>query len=580
MANTPKYDAKVKEILNAMQPGERICELTGDEWMMDEEEISWYKKFNVPPSKRSPQTRWWVETGWFTSYQWWWNKNAETGEPILTFIHPATGLRVLPDKIWFDRDYIDKGRTLVIDQPFFEQLRALQLEVPVRAEHNEEEPQNSIARFSLGDVNSYFNMFCTAKNSLFSMWVLEEEDSAEVFNSVTVTNSFNISDSQKIFNCKFIRGSRECMDSAFLFDCRGCQYCFGATNKRNRKFIFFNEQLSEAEYRTRVDQIDFSKRSVINEYYQKYVELIKQEGVWPENFNEQAVNCTGEYLTKVNDNKFGYGSVNNVHDTYWVNYGTNNTFDSAFCSGMFSSNNCFYSTNTTRSSKIRYSYHCTSCQDLEYCIDCCNCESCFGCVGLNHKKFCILNQQYSEEEYWQLVDELKCKMFDAGEYGEFFPSNMATSYFPDSGATLYFDCPIENDKKFGALEFDPESEGAIGEELSDTSKMRDVTEVPDCIDDFKDEEWLGIPLYDPNWKRRFAYLKPEIEFYRKHRIGPPQQHFISRMQDIFKQSNAGKFIQASCAECQKQVTAAENVAFRGRKILCREHYLKYLETNG
>lgn len=579
MSKTPKYDAKISEILNPLEPGECTCELTGEKWNMSQEEIGWYKKFNVPPSKRAPLTRWWVETGWFLSFQWWWNKNAETGKPILSFIHPSTGLKVLPDNDWFDRDYSDKRREIEIEKPFFEQLRELQLEVPIRAEQNEEEPENSIARFSMGDVNSYFNMFCSAKNSLFSMWTFEEEDSAEVFNSLAVTNSYNILDSQRIFNCKYLRQSRDCMDSAFLFDCRNCQNCFGATNKRNAKFVFFNEQLTETEYKERIIKIDFKCRSIINQYYQKYLDLVNKQAIWPENFNEQAPNCTGEYLTKVNDNKFGYGSLNGAHDTFWVNYATGNCFDSSFCSGLFDSNNCFYSTNTTRSSNVKYCYHCTTSQNVEYCIDCYNCENCFGCVGLNRKKFHIMNQEYSEAEYWQKLDEIKSAMMDRGEYGEFFPSSMATSYFPDSGAVLYFACPIANGKKFGALEFDPESSGAVGEELSDTSKMRDVSEVPDCIDDL-DDEWIGIPLYDNNWKRRFAYLRPEIEFYRRHELGPPQQHFISRMQDMFKEANQGRFVDVECHECNKKLMVATNLTFKDRKILCRDHYLKYLETNG
>src|SRR3990167_1600338 len=114
MSHTPNYDAKIKAILDNLEPSERTCELTGEKWMMTEEEIGWYKKFNVPFSKRAPLTRWWTMTGWFTSYQWWWNKHAETGKPILTFIHPATGLRVLPDKEWFDRDFIEKGRPLQV----------------------------------------------------------------------------------------------------------------------------------------------------------------------------------------------------------------------------------------------------------------------------------------------------------------------------------------------------------------------------------------------------------------------------------------------------------------------------------
>ena len=39
-SKTPKYDAKVKEILDATKPGERTCELSGQKWDMSEEEIN------------------------------------------------------------------------------------------------------------------------------------------------------------------------------------------------------------------------------------------------------------------------------------------------------------------------------------------------------------------------------------------------------------------------------------------------------------------------------------------------------------------------------------------------------------
>ena len=39
MSKTPNYDAKVKTILDTLEPGERTCELTGEKWEMTEEEI-------------------------------------------------------------------------------------------------------------------------------------------------------------------------------------------------------------------------------------------------------------------------------------------------------------------------------------------------------------------------------------------------------------------------------------------------------------------------------------------------------------------------------------------------------------
>src|SRR3989338_10468327 len=71
---------------------------------------------------------------------------------------------------------------------------------------------------------------------------------------------------------------------------------------------------------------------------------------------------------------------------------------------------------------IKFSHYVRqSSHSVEYSINCINCEYCFGCVGLRSKKFCIFNRQYSEDEYWNLADEIKTRMLERGEDGEVFP---------------------------------------------------------------------------------------------------------------------------------------------------------------
>ncbi|MFH1404629.1 MAG: hypothetical protein ABIH21_00840, partial [Patescibacteria group bacterium] len=110
MSKTPNFDAKVKTVLDATTPGERVCELTGEKWEMTQEEIDWYKKFNVPPSNYHPDTRNYIMTSFWLTFNWWWNKHWKTGERILTYVHPATGVRVLPDAEWHKEDFISEGR--------------------------------------------------------------------------------------------------------------------------------------------------------------------------------------------------------------------------------------------------------------------------------------------------------------------------------------------------------------------------------------------------------------------------------------------------------------------------------------
>ncbi|MBU0531084.1 MAG: hypothetical protein ABIG32_00875 [Candidatus Uhrbacteria bacterium] len=579
MSKTPKYDAKVKEILDATEPGERVCELTGEKWVMTEEEIGWYKKFNVPPAKISPLTRWLMGGSYYVTNQWWWQKHPKTDKPLLTFVHPATGIKVLPDAEWMDQDFVSEARQIDPNRGLFDQLRDLQLAVPLMASRHSKKPENSLALFSMGDTNSYFCLFTQSKHSLYSEWVFDLEDSMHVWGGRSITGSYFVLHSSRIYNSKFVHASYDCIDSSFLFDCRNCEKCFAATNKRNAKYIFFNKQLSKEGWEKRVAEIDFGDRKVLSEYRVRWRQLMDEEAIWPENFNIQAADSTGEYLNKVNGMHWCKNSHNNCHDCYYVDAGADQGSESAFCNCVVSSSRIFGSINAIHSADMRYTQACNDCQNLEYSMQCFNCENCFGCVGLNRKKYCIFNKQYSEDEYWQQVDELKCRMLDRGEYGQWFPLSMSPVYVFDSGGAVQFGASREDLLRLGAKEYDPESCGAIGEDLV-RQEARNVSEVPDHIDELDPEEWANIPLYDPEEKRRFALLKPEIDFYQKHRLAPPNQHFIARTRAFEREMNTGTFIETDCHQCTHKVVVAENPTYKNRKIYCKACYLKHLEKYG
>ncbi len=57
------------------------------------------------------------------------------------------------------------------------------------------------------------------------------------------------------------------------------------------------------------------------------------------------------------------------------------------------------------------------------------CSHCFGCAGLNKKSYCILNRQYTKEEYFDLVPRIIEHMKSTGEWGNFFPPSMAPHYY-------------------------------------------------------------------------------------------------------------------------------------------------------
>jgi hypothetical protein len=576
MSHTPNFDAKVEAILIDTGPRERACKLTGKTWLMTDEEIGWFRKFNVPPSVMHPHTRWQLAIGQYVGYQWWWHGHAETGKPLLSTTHPATGLKVLPDEEWHAKDFAEQGRDYDSQKSFFEQFRKLQLDVPMTATRNFAKIENSIAAVSHGAVNSYFTLASSDRDSVFTTNA-KSERSCLVDWSENVQDSFMVADAKGIYNSKYVLDSAEVRDSHFVFYSKDVEKCFAASNQSHKKFIWFDEQLSEGEWNARMSQVDLSCRSTLKEFEAKFINWLNTKVVWPEAIRINAPGCTGEYLIDCLDLVHSYACADGVRDCFWVIHNYVKSENNAFLVGGAACSDNYYSVSNLESSLIKFCAYVQQCRDMEYSMNCVSCEYCFGCIGLKHKKFHIFNKPYPEADYWKRVDELKCAMLERGEYGEFFPMSFSPSYQPYGGPAMYLLSENSEYQTLGALDFDPDSCGALGESLTQAQNPTPSSEIPDCIDDDPDA-WIGKALLDTKNGRRFTYLKPEVDLYKKQRLPLPDEHFIHRIMRLNSMLNGAIFLKSACGKCGKPIEIAKNKMFPDRIVYCLTCYSTYVES--
>ncbi|MDO8303903.1 MAG: hypothetical protein Q7T18_11740, partial [Sedimentisphaerales bacterium] len=383
------------------------------------------------------------------SGQWWWNKHPETGKPLISSVHPACGVPILPDKEWHEKDFQEVNADVDLSRSFIDQMFELRKHIPTAAHGNYQEPENSIAVASFGDVNSYFMVASKGKNCFFSIVVLNGENSSEVYNSESITDSYHVIHCERMFNCQYVRESKDCLNSLFLFDCRNCEFIFGGSNLRNKKYVWFNEQLTQEEWERRRAEVNTASRAAMKPFLEKF-ELMILDAVWPENFNIKSENCLGEYLTNCEDSKYVYYADGGARNNYWIAWLIGRAEHNAFVADPAHSRDTYCSTALANCHNCKFGVYSARCKDIEYCLECFDCEYCFGCIGLRKKKFCILNKQYSEAEYWQKVDEIKCVMLDRGEYTEGVPSKFSLGWFPESGAAKYYESTPEFGAKIGA----------------------------------------------------------------------------------------------------------------------------------
>jgi hypothetical protein len=81
-----------------------------------------------------------------------------------------------------------------------------------------------------------------------------------------------------------------------------------------------------------------------------------------------------------------------------------------------------------------------------------NASYCFGCIGLhNNEQYCILNRQYTKEEYETLVPQIIEHMIQTGEWGEFFPASLSPFGYNETVAQEYF--PLSREAVLGEAPF-------------------------------------------------------------------------------------------------------------------------------
>lgn len=104
-------------------------------------------------------------------------------------------------------------------------------------------------------------------------------------------------------------------------------------------------------------------------------------------------------------------------DCYYAEY-INRSRDCLDCSFMTDSELCYECFDCHECFDCRFLDSCIRCSESEYLQNCYNCQNCFGCVGQMNKQFCILNRQFTQEEYFVALNKLKNELKEAKKYGK------------------------------------------------------------------------------------------------------------------------------------------------------------------
>ena len=419
---------------------------------------------------------------------------------------------------------MEYGQELDLTRSFWDQLRELEMKVPMY--------NYNVIRM----VNSPYAFNATAlKNSYLVVNSSYSEDcmygNAVDYCKDCVDNS-HIQETERCYECFWLRKCYQCYftimsaDSRNLWfsrDCLGCNDCFGCVNLRKASYCIFNKQYTKEEYQKEIEKMQLDTNSGLDEARKKSRTFWKSQ-ITKHQQGVRNLNSTGSYVT---DSK-------NVKDSYLVRESEN----LRYCQYLQvpSSKDCYdvanwgenmelcYETMECGESayNIKFSRNCwPACRNLEYCVHLFSSSDCFGCVGLKKKQYCILNKEYTKEEYEELVPKIKKLMEDIPyvdsqglvyKYGELFPLELSPFGYNNTLAIQHFPMSKEEAIRKGYV--------WIETERANYKITKKASELPESIKETTDQILKEV-IECTECKNPYRILENELIFLRREKLSVP-----------------------------------------------------------
>lgn len=552
-SKTPQFDKLLDEIFKKIVPHERECiyrdisRYCEKRFKIIDEDIEFYKMLRVSPPKCCPTCRRQRRFAFNNRINLYKRKdNAfQTEKNIISYVPPISPLIVY--NLDYYRSFVWDPVSFAIKydptQIFFDQFYNLRIKIP----------QYAIVR-DPSSINSEYSL--NGRNLKNGYLVSGGRFSENVWYSIYINDSREIMDSQDTHNCEqclevilaknlnrcfFCYFSSDCLDSYFLYDCRNCQNCFGCTNLRNKKYCFFNKQLSKDEYEKKVKSCNLDSRLGLKKAKESFWEFVKSNPVRASR-SIRAIDSSGVLIIN-SKNCHNVTSCENAEHERYVDM----VMDHKDSMDVYSSGNSelLYEVSAVgaNTTNVKFSFASKNISNSEFVINCHNCHFCFACIGLENKDYHIFNYPYKPEEYFKELDKIKSSLLNKEEYGEFFPYRFNTFAYNGSEADLSYPLSsIEEIKKLGAL-YQP----SIEIETKGIKILKDE-DVPNFIGEVKNDI-LDKAIICEKTGRPFKIIESELEFYRKFKLPLPTLHPLERMKNSFKYLGNNLSFRGTCEKC-------------------------------
>jgi Zn ribbon nucleic-acid-binding protein len=526
------------------------------------EDMKFYKEHSFPAPGLCPDCRH-QHRCTFRNERFLYRGNCDLcGENMVTIFSDDKPFPVYCPECWWGNkwDGIRYGRDFDFSRPFFDQFFELRDQVPRLSLNNGNHVNSDYCNQCVGNKNCYL-LFAADDNQdcMNSYWI---NRCADTYNSswlVESTLCFDLVDSENCYRCIYGQDLKNCSNCHFSYDLIGCKNCFLCSGLRNKEYYINNKSYPREEYERKINSINPGsyafylemKKLFLNirtKIPHKYIHIINSE------------NCTGDYIINSKNSKHCFDIFDSEDSRYAFNM-VHQHFNDVDASYTTESRNSYqimsvvgedvnFSTIVWYSSNVWYS-------DLIQ-----QSHNIFGCVGLRHKKNCILNKQYSKSDFEDLRGRIIKHMKRTGEWGKFFPVNKSPFAYNETVAQDFF--PMTRNEV-----------GSLGWHWQDMDKKDFQPQTYVIPDDIKSvgENICNEILSCSECRKNYKILLREFNFYKQVNYPIPRTCPDCRFLERLHMRNPRKLFDRKCDKCGAVIRTSYSPN-RSEKVYCENCYLE------
>ncbi len=526
----------------------KSCRQCSQVFEITSEDLAFYEKVSpvfhgkkelIPPPTLCPECRMQRRLAWRNERQLYLRKCDQSNRQIISLYSSDKPYRVYEPTAWWadNEDYRQQGLPWD-EESLLSSVASLFMSIPHLSKMNVHCENCEYANQSYGSKNCYMSVATDfSEDCYFTDYSARCRNCSDCFSLSGSELCYECIDCINCYHCCYVQRSVECKDCFFCFDCKQCKYCFGCTSLRNQSYCIYNSPVSEHEWHEKVGSLVFSSNLIghsLNKSLQS--RLLK-----PHLFSSQTncEDCSGDTLENCKRACHSF-DMQNITDAKYCQFMPSTSNDVYDCIG--GGGELQY-----ECSSVGVGYHnafCHQCWNsvsgLYYCFLCMNCKNSFACIGLRNAEYCILNKQYTKEEYETLVPKIIAKMRADGEWGEFFPASMSPFGYNETVAQEYFPLTKEEVLKRGWKWHD--------EEEKRDQYMGPPYVIPDDITNVSDDITKHILTCEVTGKP-YKIIPQELKFYREMGIPIPRRCADQRHKDRMALRNPRKLWKRQCAKC-------------------------------